>query len=124
MTSTRMFRWQIIVCLPVQIVLKKGSSNGNTYVVSHLPMTSDQEVKWGYDDLFSESKEQVKLLIEDIAHRPVEAQEIKNLTDEDLVVGRVRQHILTVCPMSIGQGEELNPFLCKKKEFSLEDGVL
>lgn len=68
---------------------------------------------------FKGLKKQAKLLVDDIAHLPVDAQEIKNRNNEDLVLARVRQYILTRWSRSEDLCEE-----CKQEELGLEDSVL
>lgn len=71
MALARTLRWQIMLpAYKFKIVHKKGSSPGNADALSCLPMKSYQDVEWRYDDLFPESKEKVKLLVEDIATSP------------------------------------------------------
>ena len=126
MASARVARWHMILSgYDYDIVYKAGPQHTNADALSRLPVNAiEGEQHWIHDDLEEvDSKARIGLL-SDIESRPVDAEEIKVLTDKDPVLSKVRSYILHGWPDKRNMGEAFAPYKNKREELSVEDGVV
>ena len=62
------------------------------------------------------------LLLEQLQASPVLAHQIKQWTDRDPVLSKVRKLVLQGWPNQVE--EELRPYFCRKQELSIQDGCI
>ncbi|PIK53373.1 hypothetical protein BSL78_09735 [Apostichopus japonicus] len=124
MSSARVARWHMILsAYEFDIIHKSGTNHSNADALSRLPLTNCEETAWLFDRLLPTEREQINLLC-DVEKHPVEATEVKRLTDKDPVLSRVRQYILDGWPKQRNLGEDFTPFSQKREELSVEDGIV
>ena len=93
MASARIARWHMILsAYEYDMIHKEGKKHQNADALSRLPVTGSGEV-WCHDELVGEPCKFRINLIKDVDTRPVEAQEIRRLSDKDPVLSRVRNYL-------------------------------
>ncbi len=126
MSSARVARWHMLLsAYEYSIVHKAGKLHANADALSRLPVsTMKEEAPWIHDELDnSVEKTRINLLVE-VESRPVDAQELKVLTDKDPLLSKVRSYILRGWPDKHNTKGELSSYSSKQQELSLEDGVV
>ena len=116
MASPRLQRWAVtLAAYEYTIVYKVGRDHANVDALSRLPLE-------GKEQTMPEDKERV-MLFEDIETPSVYSQQIKQWTDKDPVLARVRDYILRGWPGEVGN-KAFTPYTRRKDELSIQDGCL
>ena len=112
--APRIQRWALTLsAYEYKISYKAGQTNGNADGLSRLPLPERP-------DSVPVSGETI-LLMEHLEGSPVHSGHIKEWTKRDPVLSQVRNSILEGRPTTNGS-KELNPYLTKRMELSVEDG--
>ncbi|XP_038065755.1 uncharacterized protein K02A2.6-like [Patiria miniata] len=127
MSSARVARWHMLLsAYEYTIIHKAGRLHTNADALSRLPVEStvEEKIHWMHDILEDESAVKSRInLLDDVDGRPVDAQEVKVLTDKDPLLSKVRSYILRGWPEGHIKGE-MSSYTTKQLELSLEDGVV
>ena len=116
MASPRIQRWAVtLAAYEYTIVYKVGRDNTNADALSRLPLE-------GKEQKMPEEEERV-MLFEDVETPPVNAQQIKQWTDKDPVLARVRDYILRGWPREV-ENKAFTPYTRRKDELSIQEGCL
>lgn len=116
MASARTARWHVILSgYDFEISHKEGHNHGNADGLSRLPLQENTEVAWLFDSVLpSPNGERIHALI-DLEQRPIDATEIKKLTNKGPVLSRVKQYILQGWPSERNLGGDFSSFSQKKR---------
>lgn len=106
------------------IVYNEGKRHQNADVLSRLPMPSTDGSKWPNEDLAELSDLQPGRVNVSFDSRPVDASEVKQKTDKDPILQKVKHNVMQGWPSSRNLDDEVRPFAQKKTELTIEDDVL
>ena len=126
MASARMNRWHMILsAYDFEISHRSGIRHGNADGLSRLPLSKPEDQKdWSFEEIMPDDRGEQINLLSDLDERPVEASEVKSLTNKDPILARVRQYILGGWPEKGTLGEDFSPFYQKRNEVTVEDGII
>ena len=114
MTSGRTQRWALTLgAYTYTIRYKKGNENMTADAISRLPLPLTRE----------EPLRPPEVMMEYLDASPVTSSHIRRWTDQDPVIAKVKEWVLTGWPEKL-QEKELRAYFHRKREFSLEDGCL
>ena len=117
MASGRIQRWALTLgAYDYRIRYRQGKSNANADALSRLPLPmADREVP---------QPAEVIHLMEHLSTTPLSSSQIKLWTDSDPTIAKVRQWVLEGWPDSTETSEELQPYVRRKLELSVEGGCV
>ena len=116
MASGRIQRWALTLgAYTYTIRYKKGSENATADAVSRLPLPLTREEP--------PRPPEVVHLMEYLDASPVTSSQIRLWTDQDPVLAKIKEWVLTGWPEKPPE-EELRAYFHRKREFSVEDGCL
>ena len=116
MASARLQRWALTLSgYQYSIKYRKGSHMCNADALSRLPLPDCPTTVPMPPETIA--------LLEQLASVPLTATQIRNMTDRDPVLTKVKQYTQNGWPNNI-KDEQLRPYSSKRDELSLEDGIL
>ena len=116
MASGRIQRWALTLgAYDYRIHYRQGKSNVNADALSRLPLPMAA--------LEVPQPAEVIHLMEHLSTTPLSSSQIKLWTDSDPTIAKVRQWVLEGWPDSTETSEELQPYVRRKLELSVEGGV-
>ena len=117
MASGRIQRWALALsAYEYTFKYKSGEKMGNADAMSRLPLSHEPaDVPMPAD---------VVCLLEFIDTSPIDVGMIKQWTDKDAVLSRVRRFVSSGWPESIGDDAELKPYFCRQDELSIQSGCI
>ena len=116
LASARIQRWALTLsAYQYSIVFRAGKDNANADALSRLPLPDTPVTTYvPPETVFS---------IERLAETPIRASQIRQWTERDPVLSRVKRFLLQGWP-TVVEGEELRPYAKRKTELSLQDGCI
>ena len=117
MASGRIQRWALALsAYEYTFKYKSGEKMGNADAMSRIPLSHEPaDVPMPAD---------VVCLLEFIDTSPIDVGMIKQWTDKDAVLSRVRRFVGSGWPESIGDDAELKPYFCRQDELSIQSGCI
>ena len=116
MASARVQRWALdLSAYDYSIKYRRGDDMSNADALSRLPLAECPESVLKPPETIA--------LLEHLAIVPLTASQIRNITDCDPTLAKVKQFTQKGWPASIRDGQ-LHPYWARRNEISIEDGVL
>ncbi|XP_048247554.1 uncharacterized protein K02A2.6-like [Haliotis rufescens] len=117
MASARLRRWALMLAAyDYSIVYKPGSKLANADCLSRLPLQTSVSVPPVPGDTI--------MLLENMAEFPVNVRQIQFWTRKDPLLARVKKLVECGFPENLKPDTELKPYIQKKTELSVQDGVI
>lgn len=116
LASARIQRWALTLsAYQYTIVFRAGKDNANADAFSRLPLPDTPVTTYvPPETVFS---------LEKLSETPVTASQVKQWTERDPVMSKVKTYLLQGWPAVI-EDEELRPYVKRKTELSLQDGCI
>ena len=115
LASARLQRWSLILSTyDYTILYRSGEKHANADTLSRLPLPEPP--------LTTPHPADIILLMETLQTSPVTAQQIRQWTDKDPLLSRVRTLVLQ--GWRDGEEEEMRPFSQRSEELSVQDGCV
>ena len=117
MASSRIQRWALTLgAYSYTIQFRKGCDNGNADALSRLPLPTVRNEPPKPADVVH--------LMEYLDSSPITSSRIRELTDRDPTLSKVKGWILSGWPREPPEAEEFRPYVHRKSELSVEDGCV
>ncbi|XP_024921034.1 uncharacterized protein K02A2.6-like [Cynoglossus semilaevis] len=116
LASARIQRWALkLSAYQYTIVYRAGKDNANADALSRLPLPETPVTTCVPPETI--------FLLEKLSETPVTAVQIKQWTERDPVMAKVKTYLLQGWPVVV-ESEELRPYVKRKNELSLQDGCI
>ena len=117
MASGRIQRWALLLsAYDYSIQYKQGKTNANADALSRLPLPSDVRE--------SEIPAEVVHLMEHLNSTPLSSSQIRQWTDQDLILSKVKRWVEEGWPDQPNSDQELAPYVQRRMELGLEGGCV